>query len=645
MRLPFSLHRSTKSSDSFTQLSDSKGVVTATKTTNVSNFPEVSRDRGVSIGSSSASSMSTSPLRYNNRSRPMSAVFSYSQSPTADMHLAQIEEELDTIMDGMGLQGDRRMAMKNMPVDSKLQLIQSHKAKASRETRTDTTPLSEHLKILARAGTQSLPRARLEKLRVDISYQSIGQITAFVEGGGLRLLLTHLVQLNERRTASRRVDELLKELEILRCVLGVSKVSVGAQAIADGPSNIRRIMDSLGTMWLPCSVMSLRITSYLVQQEDLQCVGAVLSALLRRDSNVSGESHKRRPAFNEWMEAIDGALEEYNSAVVAAADHQSAAEIIDFMSASLTLINSIVDALSPSLDKRIKFYEKLASHDMLSKLSRLRGWHVSILDSHLNRWDESLRRDYNIARSHRSDAVVFDNNGVDSSIRNSSLFKCFVAHYEEAKTVKLKGSLDDASDNDEDYLRMNLATYSDSVPRSTATAVVSAPVTPRGGVRELAVREEAGPSTGLPSTNPFFSSTGSRSTSPAAVAEPTTQSFIPQSSARSSMVAETGCLRTLRLPKDRASESSRNSSSSSSNNSDHSRADHTVLNSAKSPTLWNGGSPAAEPPSENIRSAHELLQKSLPFVPQMSEDIGGAVYKDLQAIVQLAQSLLATFDK
>ncbi|KAJ2794603.1 hypothetical protein H4R20_006168, partial [Coemansia guatemalensis] len=122
--------------------------------------------------------MSTSPLRYN-RGRPMSAVFSYAHSPTADMHLAQIEEELDTIMDGMGLQGDRRMAMKNMPVDSKLQLIQSHKAKASRETRTDTTPLSEHLKILARAGTQSLPRARLEKLRVDISYQSISQIAAF----------------------------------------------------------------------------------------------------------------------------------------------------------------------------------------------------------------------------------------------------------------------------------------------------------------------------------------------------------------------------------------------------------------------------------------------------------------------------------
>ncbi|KAJ2802339.1 hypothetical protein H4R20_003320 [Coemansia guatemalensis] len=526
-----------------------------------------------------------------------------------------------------------------MPVDSKLQLIQSHKAKASRETRTDTTPLSEHLKILARAGTQSLPRARLEKLRVDISYQSISQIAAFVEGGGLRLLLTHLVQLNERRTASRRVDELLKELEILRCVLGVSKVSVGAQALADGSGNIRRILDSLGTMWLPCSVMSLRITSYLVQQEDLQCVGAVLSALLRRDSTGSGDSHKRRPAFNEWMEAIDGALEEYHSAV---ADQQSAAEIVDFMSASLTLINCIVDALSPSLDRRVKFYEKLASHDMLAKLSGLRDWHASIVDSHLNRWDEALRRDYNIARSQRSDAVVFDNNGVDSSIRNPSLFKSFVAHYEEAKSAKRKGSLGDASDNDEEYLRMNLATYSDSAPRAAATAAVSAPVTPRAGERELAVQNGAGPSTCLPSTNPFFSSAGPGSASPAAAAESMPQPFIPQSSARSSMVAETGCLRTLRLPKDRAAGSS---SSSSSNASDHSKADHVVSHPPKSPTLRNDNSPAADPPSDNIRSAHELLQKSLPLAQKMSGDVGGAVYKDLQAIVQLAQSLLASFDK
>ncbi|KAJ2139722.1 hypothetical protein IW139_000306 [Coemansia sp. RSA 353] len=614
MRLPFSLHKSTKSTSDFVQLPASDDAGSAVEATDAPKQPASSvRERGASVGSN-ASSISMQPVRQA-RGRPTS-MFSHMHSPSADMHLAQIEEELDTIMDSMGLQGDQRLAMKTMPADSKIQLIHTHKAQAVHSARTDATPLSEHLKILARAGTQSLPLARLEKLRVDVSYQSITQINAFVEEGGLRLLLVHLAKLNERRTASRRIDELRKELEILRCVLGVAKVDAGAVYVTDGSANVRRVADSLGTMWLPCTVMALRTLSYLAQQgDDMHCVSSVLSALFRRDSGASADAARRQPPFVEWMEAVDGALDEYSSDAHGA--DQTRADVIDFVAASLTMIISIVDALSPSLDKRVKFYEKLAAHDMLAKLGCLRAWKVSIIESHLNKWDDTLRRDYNIARSQRSDVIVLDN-GVDSSIRSTSLFKSFVVHYEEARAATLRRPLDDGSDNENEFLNMNLAMYGGPGRGVSANAMVSAsaPVTPGMGLREPQRDVNA-----LSESNPFFASQGSCPESPAEplTAGPSARTvvdlpFMAHSRSHSSIVAETGCLRTLR------------SQAAAINTRDRSLSQTKQLKEA------------TESPLTNIRDAHALLQKSLHNMPK---DVSTDVCQDLQAIMQIAQSLLA----
>ncbi|KAJ2343308.1 hypothetical protein GGH91_003238, partial [Coemansia sp. RSA 2671] len=212
MRFPFSIHKGFKSSDNFVKLASDEPSHANTvndaqlsRTSLANEQPRRAgspggRDRGMSTNSYMGSTSPTQPQQRYSRGRPMSAVFA--QSPTPDLHLAQVEEELDTIMDEMGLQAEQRLPMKNMSLDSKIQLIQTHKAKAGRGHRADATPLSEHLKILNKAGTQSLPRARLEKLRVDIAYQSIQQLGSFIDEGGLRLLLTHLTQLNERRTAT-----------------------------------------------------------------------------------------------------------------------------------------------------------------------------------------------------------------------------------------------------------------------------------------------------------------------------------------------------------------------------------------------------------------------------------------------------------
>ncbi|KAJ1651399.1 hypothetical protein GGF44_001485, partial [Coemansia sp. RSA 1694] len=356
MRLPFSIHRGFKSNDNFVQLATDSGSSHtnnkelsqqrqqrdaadassplrpsfATEQPRPAGSPGAGRDRGMSTGSYMSAS---SPQQRYSRGRPLSAVFV--QTPTADLHLAQIEEELDTIMDEMGLvQAEQRLPMKNMSLDSKIQLIHTHKAKTGKSHRADATPLSEHLKILNKAGTQSLPRARLEKLRVDIAYQSIQQLNAFIEDGGLRLLLTHLAQLNERKTATRRQDELLKEREILCCILGMAKVGLGAKFLLEGTTTVhlRHVLDSVGTLWLPCSVMSLRIVSYLVQQQDgVHSIDVIISSLFRREAaatdDPSSGAGKQSTAFVEWMQAVDHAVDDYEgnaraAAIISPADQQ-----------------------------------------------------------------------------------------------------------------------------------------------------------------------------------------------------------------------------------------------------------------------------------------------------------------------------------
>ncbi|KAJ2769602.1 hypothetical protein IWQ56_002485, partial [Coemansia nantahalensis] len=545
--------------------------------------------------------------------RPTSASFGSGPVPFAEMHQAQIEEELDTIMDSMGLLGDQRLAMKDLPAERKLQLIQTHKASRG-SVRPDATPLSEHLKILGRAGTQSLPLARLEKLRVDVSYQTIDQIAAFLDGGGLRLLLGHLVQLNERRAPTRRADELKKELEILRCVLGIAKVPAGAKAMADGSTSICHVLDSLSTQWMPCSVVCLRIASVLIHHDDPPCAAAAMAALFRAEASVA----KRRPAFADWMDTIDAAIAGFD-----AGDPQTRADIVDFMTSSLALVNSVVDALAASMAKRVKFYERLAAHDMLAKLAGLRAWHVSVLDSHLNRWDEVLRRDYNIARTQRPDAAS------DGHARSIAQLQSFVAHYEEAKAATAAAAAAAAarnSDDDDDagYLQMNLSTYAS--PRSDSAAHVcagvqataSAPATPAAGPHSRATSPEA--SLG-PSSNPFFPAGGLPAASPtepavAAAVEAAGEPPTPPAPTwgASNVAAETGSLRSLRSPK------------------------------ARTVQIPADKLPADKPPAEplaNIKSAHLLLQKSLADTACLAAAAGSEACRDLEAIVQLVHRLMS----
>ncbi|KAJ2781703.1 hypothetical protein H4R18_002708 [Coemansia javaensis] len=591
MRLPFPLHRPTKSTDGFVQMPVGSGSGSGP-----GDAP--GRDRGASVGASS--------LR---PARPASGVFAQAPPvppPPSDVRLTQLEEELDTIMDAMGLVGDQRMAMKNMPVERKMQLVRTHKASRG-SARPDATPLSEHLKILARAGAQSLPRARLEKLRVDISYQTIDQIAAFIDGGGVRLLLTRLAELNERRAAARRSDELQKELEILRCVLGIAKVPDGACALVDSGSGPDRLLDSLATAWLPCAVVCLRTVSVLVHHDDAQCAAAAYAALFRHDAAASASATapapaKRRPAFAEWMDKIDAALAAFGTA-----DVQARADMIELAVASLALINTTVDSLAPSIAKRVKLYERLAAHDMLRKLASLRAWNVAVIASHLNRWDEVLRRDYNIARAPRPDAAA---GAADPP------FAAFVAHYEEARAAAAAAndaSLYDNDDDDDEYLHMNLATYAapqdGGAAGGTARVVASAPVTPAAG----AVPRAAG--VAGPSNNPFFPAAASGTPSPAGSVDSKQhqQQLLPPmpSWGSSGIVAETGSLRDLRSPK------------------------------GARPQL---PPPAAEPLA-SIKSAHSLLQRSLADAPHLAQSAADAACQDLRDIVRLAQSLMETLGR
>ncbi|KAJ2882004.1 hypothetical protein H4R27_003726 [Coemansia aciculifera] len=637
MRFPFSIHRGFKSSDNFVQLTADNEpshvdyrdhnqqhrntTVTEAQLKRMSlvaeqprraGSPGAGRDRGMSTGSYMGSSPQLhqqQPQQRYSRGRPLSAVFA--QSPSADLHLAQIEEELDTIMDEMGLQAEQRLPMKNMSLDSKIQLIHTHKAKTGKGHRADATPLSEHLKILNKAGTQSLPRARLEKLRVDIAYQSIQQLNAFVEDGGLRLLLTHLTQLNERKTATRRQDELLKEREILSCILGMAKVNVGARFLLEGTTaHIRHILDSVGTLWVPCSVMSLRIISYLVQQEGMHSIDVIIASLFRREvaADDPGAS-KRSAAFVEWMQAIDHAMEDYDGTVqpvISSADQQQVtANAIELVSSSLMMANSILDALSGSIDKRIKFYERLHGHEMLTKFAKVRTWRISIINAHLSRWDEALRRDYNIARSQRADAVVLDSSG-DSTIRDMTLFKNFIAHYQEAKAAAESNISPESSDADDEFLRMNLSTYSQqsTSPGAVAMSTMSPPVTP--GTTNMAARSSRPVSIAESTSSIVYSRD---------IADPVVAPFMAHSRSRSN-IAETGSLRNLRAAP--SSSSHPGSPSMSAESSDSALV--------------------------GLKSAHSQLKRAFLDTPRLPTESNSDARRELQAIVELAQSMLATFE-
>ncbi|KAJ2332239.1 hypothetical protein GGI00_002878 [Coemansia sp. RSA 2681] len=630
MRLPFSIHRGFKSNDNFVQLATDSGsshtnnkelsqqrhqrdtadassplrLSFATEQPRPAGSPGAGRDRGMSTGSYMSAS---SPQQRYSRGRPLSAVFV--QTPTADLHLAQIEEELDTIMDEMGLvQAEQRLPMKNMSLDSKIQLIHTHKAKTGKSHRADATPLSEHLKILTKAGTQSLPRARLEKLRVDIAYQSIQQLNAFIEDGGLRLLLTHLAQLNERKTATRRQDELLKEREILCCILGMAKVGLGAKFLLEGTTTVhlRHVLDSVGTLWLPCSVMSLRIVSYLVQQQDgVHSIDVIISSLFRREAaatdDPSSGAGKRNTAFVEWMQAVDHAVDDYEgnaraAAIISPADQQQVStNAIEFMTSSLVLVNSILDALSGSIDKRIKFYERLHGYEMLAKFAKLRAWRVSIINSLLSRWDEALRRDYNIARSQRSDTIVLDSSGGDSTIRDMTLFKSFIAHYQDAKAAE-SGFSPEGSDADDEFLRMNLSTYSQ---HSTPAGAMSAPVTP--GISARNSRPVSIAESTTPSSVCSFE-----------VADPAVPPFMAHSRSHSN-VAETGSLRNLRAAPGSASHPG-------------------------SPSISAASSDSA---LVGLKSAHSVLKRAFLDTPRLPAETNTEACRELQAIVELAQAMLS----
>ncbi|KAJ1996161.1 hypothetical protein GGI25_003612 [Coemansia spiralis] len=321
MRLPFTLSKP-KSTDNFVPLTERRG-------------------RGLS-----ASSAPTTPNAAGRR--PLSTI---TLAP-ADLQLLHLDDELDTMMDEMGIANDQRTAMLSLNADNKARLVQTHKLSRPQST------VAEHLRILSGASTQSLPLARLERLRVDILCQTIQQTSAFVEGGGLRLLLAHLAQLNER--VASRTDQVAKEYELLRCVSGLVKVNPQLPSV-------HAVVDSLGSHYLPNTVAALKILLAVAQP---MCT-AVLSALFHRDADS-----KRPLPFTEWMASL--------SRTIGQADAQ------EFAHASLALVTALLDSL-PQLTSRARLYERLDAHNMLVGFLRL--------EPPVERWEELLRRDYNLARS------------------------------------------------------------------------------------------------------------------------------------------------------------------------------------------------------------------------------------------------------
>ncbi|KAJ1950746.1 hypothetical protein FBU59_000532 [Linderina macrospora] len=568
------------------------------------NAPSVhnssSRQRGLSNGSIG--------FAVNSVGRPISAVLSNQpHSPSHDLQLAQLEEELDTIMDEMGLEGEQRMSMKAMPVDSKLQLIQTHKMASHTQMRI--TPLSEHLKILTKAGTQSLPRSRLEKLRVDISYQSVQQIRNFIDEGGLKALLSHLVQLNSRKTAFRRQDEVMKENELLRCILGAIKVQVGAEYVTDGTSHLRHILNSVDMRWLQCSIVALRIITYLLQLQSIDCSDAVVAALFRNDD--LSDPNNRRSAFVAWMETVESTVGEYGS--VQGKDSLAESNIVEFISYTLMLIGAILDNNHDDLALRVKLYSKFGEYDMFAKFNSLRNWGVPVIDSHLNRWDEVLRRDYNIARSMKPGQIVMEN-GQDSSIMDSSAFTAFVERYERAREVQSDIQSDDDADS---YLNMNVATY--ETPTAKFDTMRSVP--------PISHSDQHSPNSNT--NNPFFSSLSNSPRPLSASAADQSQDIEAQKAFPFTMhnrsrsnVAETGSLRSLRA----------------AGASPGPRAVVPPMTPAKSPAG----------PVTSVKSANVLLQKSLAAIANDGKGLAPGeakeLYRELLAISQVTQELLDTVE-
>ncbi|KAJ2383608.1 hypothetical protein H4S02_005223, partial [Coemansia sp. RSA 2611] len=206
----------------------------------------------------------------------------------------------------------------------------------------------------------------------------------------------------------------------------------------------------------------------------------------------------------------------------------------------------------------------------------------------------------------RGSALVLEG-GVDSAVRSAAVFKSFIGHYEAMRAAQLGRAAGDASDGEDEFMRMNLATCSASV-RAAGAAVVSAsaPVTPRAHERARG----PGGLGALPATNPFFAASPvTGDAGPTAVELP----FVEHSRSSSSIVAETGCLR---------------SSSSIV-------AETGCLRSLRSPP---------QTAEADIKSAHALLQRSMQGLA-LDAAANDGVSQDLQSIIQMAQTLLSKSQK
>ncbi|KAJ1887950.1 hypothetical protein LPJ66_008829 [Kickxella alabastrina] len=470
MRLPFLLKRNTKSSDNFDQLGSATSPASASTSTDTLSAttprtgsplstpppppPPQSRPRN---HSAAAHPSIAATQRHSQAQRPHSVLLSQPGSPLYALYPGQLDEDLGMIMDDLGVHGDQRQAMQQLPRESKLQILHTHRIKQNTPA-TGAAALSDHLAALARCTTQSLPLARVERLRRDILYQSVQQINAFVADGGLRLLLAHLAQLNERSRAARRADEYAKEHEILRCIWGAAKVDSGARWLVDGGcSQLRPVLSSVATAWPPCATTALRIIAGLVPESD-----AVFAALFRRRDPPAGDlkgpgsqqqQQQQLLPFDEWMGALDLAIGEIRL--------QTGAHAGDLLVASLALLEVVCNCVCRGIDRRVRLYAKLAAHDMLCRLALLgrqhRGGGAPGASALLARWEEAVQRDYNAARSvvaAGGPVVVLEGAG-DSRIRDVAAFRAFVENYNDIRAAVAEA---EAEAEAEAGLHMGMAT-------------------------------------------------------------------------------------------------------------------------------------------------------------------------------------------
>ncbi|ORY08436.1 FH2-domain-containing protein [Basidiobolus meristosporus CBS 931.73] len=346
------------------------------------NTPSSSGARGLGRSPTIMSKNTLSPSHYSD----ISDIPEYDYLQKNPEALA---EELEKIIDSMGMDEAGKNKMRSLSDEIKMKLIISKRQMAIDETAPD-----HYIRKFAKEDLRSIGLKSIKSLRVSLSTRPIGWVRQYLELGGFQLISNWIYNLAGTRNSRKEMEEQV-EYELVKCVGSILNTKWGVQEALATPECIMNVAYSLDATLIHTRKLAVELLTFMCYCEIPKGCSYVLNGM---DQVKKARGYHLR--FEAWIKSLEATIDGrgiLGSLVKASEEIRRAGgadrELVEYVLSNMILLNGILYAFD-EVEMRTHLRNQLHAAGLGRVLKKIRVFANDLILIQLDKFDDLTENDY-----------------------------------------------------------------------------------------------------------------------------------------------------------------------------------------------------------------------------------------------------------